>query len=783
MSFTAYLKNGNVFFKKGMYDKAFLNYFLFKEKNDEIKKIVDINLKYAAKRMDQNKDTEIKLPTFCNKDLLYTYCQNIIKNINANIYIKIKSENIEECIITIKISSSDINDTTINSIFPPSIYSYMYFTSRHSFLLNNTEIKYKRYTLYTEKNSPNQKNNIVYICDKYFIEPTIVSINSCLKNIKYIDNIYIIAVNCADFFINKFMPCIDREINIHIINIENIFTDIEPYKGLVSNAALYKFILPYILNEHNSALYIDSDTLILNDLSDIFEKNFLSNFAYVTEDLIGTQIHEEHKRINTKNYFNSGVMYLNLKKMRLLHIPEQMINMKLNKKNIKYMDQDVFNICFSNRVIYINNYYNYMTTNNRLDKKVFNKHFPEFSARKIKILHYTYKKPWNENSVAMAAYWYEEYRDTFKKPHSLSQYRSCTTDKFADFFLNDYVRDNSVLLIEAADCHGEIMPGFVNYFRKKSFNVDVIFTHRNFDLNSLCKIRDRNIRVYSNDKYNTYKFFSINKLEQYKIILFTSRTLYYAIESTKHPTIFQYFNVLEKFKNRILSLEHHLDYIDDSQQPNDTYMVLANPSKKQNLIDRVVNLPVFGDIKVTSKNDITIFIVIGSIEKSRKNHSLLIESFKTIKHSTSNFKVIIVARYGELEIPQSLTNYFEFYKSATYQTMYNLLEESDFILPMLDPDIKDHHRYLNCGTSGTFQLIYGFTKPCLIHSVFAERYHFNEHNSLLYNDKNSFIKSIRKAISMDKTEYASIQHNIKQMTTEIIKNSEYNIEKLLENIS
>lgn len=782
MTFTQHLKKGNDFLRKKKYDKAFLEYFLFKENNDEIKDIVNFNITYAKKKMNQNKGIEIKIPVFCERSLLHSYCQNMLDSISVNTYIEVEHENIEECVITLKIDSSDINNTIYNLLSTAPSYTQIYFTSSHSLLINDKKIKYKKYTLYTDNKNYDKKNNIVYICDKHFIEPTIVSINSCLKNIKHIDNIFIIAVDCADFFINKFTLQTNNRTNIHIINVGNIFADIESYKGLVSNAALYKFILPYILDEYDSVLYVDSDTLILNDLSNIFENRFNSNFAYITEDLVGTQIHEEHKRIGAENYFNSGVMYLNLEKMRTLRIPEQMIDIKLNKKNIKYMDQDVFNICFSNHVIYISNYYNYMTTNSRLNKMAFDKYFPNFSATKIKILHYTYKKPWNENSVDMAAYWYEEYRDTFKRQHPLSKYRSCETDKFADFFLNDYERENSVLLVEAADCHGEIMPGFVNYFRKKSFNVDVIFTHKNFDLNPLCKIHDKNVRVYSNDKYNTYKFFSAKKLAQYKIILFTSRTLYYAIEGTKHPTIFQYFKILENFKNKILCLEHHLEYIDEQQRTSDAYMVLANPSQKQHLVDRVVNLPIFGDIKITPKSDVTTFIVIGSIEKSRKNHSLLIESFKTIKSYTSNFKVIIVARYGELDIPQNLTNHFKFYKSATYETLYNLLEESDFILPMLDPNIEDHHRYLTCGTSGSFQLIYGFTKPCLIHSVFAECYNFNEHNALLYNDKNSFLKAIQKAIAMEKKEYALIQDKIRHMTTRIVKNSEHNIEKLLNSI-
>ena len=201
MDLTPHLKRGNDFLRKRMYDKAFLEYFLFKEKNDEIKKIIEFNFKYAEKRMDKHKDIEIKLPVFGKKDLLYDFCQNIIENIDFDTHIEIQSENMDECVISLKIDSKNLNDAFIADMIIPS--AHLYFSSTHRFLLNDQEIEYKKYIRYTKKKNVCKNNNIVYICDKNFIEPTIVSINSCLKNIKKIDNIYIIAVNCADFFINK----------------------------------------------------------------------------------------------------------------------------------------------------------------------------------------------------------------------------------------------------------------------------------------------------------------------------------------------------------------------------------------------------------------------------------------------------------------------------------------------------------------------------------------------------------------------------------------------------
>lgn len=61
-------------------------------------------------------------------------------------------------------------------------------------------------------------------------------------------------------------------------------------------------------------------------------------------------------------YFNSGVMLLNLEKMRNDHITEKLVEYRLNGINY-YMDQDALNVVFGNSVKYLNFNYNMTMTN------------------------------------------------------------------------------------------------------------------------------------------------------------------------------------------------------------------------------------------------------------------------------------------------------------------------------------------------------------------------------------------------------------------------------------
>ncbi len=90
-------------------------------------------------------------------------------------------------------------------------------------------------------------------------------------------------------------------------------------------------------------------------------------------------------------------------------------------------------------------------------------------------------------------------------------------------------------------------------------------------------------------------------------------------------------------------------------------------------------------------------------------------------------------------------------------------ENADFFLPLLDPENKAHERYLNAGTSGTFQLVYDF----------------NDGNSIVYAKNNTLSQAMKTAIDKNATEYSSLQNNLKSLVQEIEKFSSENLKGML----
>ena len=75
--------------------------------------------------------------------------------------------------------------------------------------------------------------------------------------------------------------------------------------------------------------------------------------------------------------------------------------------------------------------------------------------------------------------------------------------------------------------------------------------------------------------------------------------------------------------------------------------------------------------------------------------------------------------------------------SETYdmiKEMYDEVEKADFFLTSYEPDFAPHLRYITTGTSGAFQLVYGFLKPVVIHEKFSGINGFDDKNSVIYSD-------------------------------------------------
>ena len=275
--------------------------------------------------------------------------------------------------------------------------------------------------------------NIVYITDEGFSMPTTVSIASLICNSKK-DNkirIYVFCDGLTEEDKKRILELATDNCEIQCIDIKE-----KKYKFLkdktelcikhVSYTAAFKFELPQILNEEK-IIYIDGDTVIQNDISELWNLDMSNKSILAVDDQLDTYENGKSQlasgiNVDSQHYFNSGVMVMDLEKMRQSNRTQQLVDYRINGQN-RYMDQDAFNAVMKDDILPIDIKYNFLiqiTDFYDLDelnsRYRYNEKTMEAFVSRALILHFAGPiKPWVYNRP-----WFTE---IFMKYYRMTSYR------------------------------------------------------------------------------------------------------------------------------------------------------------------------------------------------------------------------------------------------------------------------------------------------------------------------------------------------------------------------
>ena len=206
--------------------------------------------------------------------------------------------------------------------------------------------------------------HLCFICDENYVLPTCVALKSIqinsFKSTKY--HVHILMKNTSKEAEKKLKSMENPNMKISILNdyplnVDEAKINIERH---VSKTAIYKFFIPDIFSHLNKILYLDSDILIQQDLTSLYDTDLKDTYVGVVKDIMtiyGVHTHLKKLNFTGEAYFNSGMILMNLKKMREDNIPQKLINYRLNKWN-HFMDQDAFNMVLNGKVTFLPLKYN-----------------------------------------------------------------------------------------------------------------------------------------------------------------------------------------------------------------------------------------------------------------------------------------------------------------------------------------------------------------------------------------------------------------------------------------
>jgi len=214
----------------------------------------------------------------------------------------------------------------------------------------------------------------------------------------------------------------------------------------------YRVIAPRIVSSESSKiLYLDCDILCDGDISNLINLDMGEKImAAAFEDDIKDVDENLFKKLNSKKYFNSGVLLIDNKKWISNNVEKKFMD-ELSTGDYCYPDQDSLNVIFDGDVFPLSNDFNFIPKNSGSVKK-----------NKPVLIHYAGStKPWSK--AAMPSYHVNLYKKYFQSsPWRYTPYKEPSNDR-------EYIKYGVCLLMRFSLLKGTLFlcRGFYKTLRRK----------------------------------------------------------------------------------------------------------------------------------------------------------------------------------------------------------------------------------------------------------------------------------------------------------------------------
>lgn len=163
-----------------------------------------------------------------------------------------------------------------------------------------------------------------------------------------------------------------------------------------SNSIYYRIFIPSLFHDYDKALYLDADIVVIDDISKLYFEELGDNLlGAITDDVVnGNDSFKKYSEtvlgIKPTQYFNSGILVMNLKELRKFEIENKFVHL-IGTYNFDTIapDQDYLNYLCRGKVKYIHKGWDKMPMEDN-----------DFSDDDLHLIHYNmFRKPWHYSEV------------------------------------------------------------------------------------------------------------------------------------------------------------------------------------------------------------------------------------------------------------------------------------------------------------------------------------------------------------------------------------------------
>ncbi len=237
---------------------------------------------------------------------------------------------------------------------------------------------------------------IFYACDDSFVKYTVVSLSSMIRNAspdrRY--HVYILHTEISEEMKEKVRSLENEQFTITFENVSEYLRSISeklPVRDYYSKTTYYRLFIAEMFLEYDKAIYIDSDTVVTGDISELYDVELgdhdlgaCHEQAMVQVDEYGTYV-EKVIGISRHNFFNAGVLLINCDRFRLRFVLDKFIQYLHVYNFVVTQDEDYLNLICKDHVLWLDQ---------RWNTEVFGE--ISYPIEEAKVIHYIMtSKPWH----------------------------------------------------------------------------------------------------------------------------------------------------------------------------------------------------------------------------------------------------------------------------------------------------------------------------------------------------------------------------------------------------
>ncbi len=234
----------------------------------------------------------------------------------------------------------------------------------------------------------------------------------------------------------------------------------------------FRLILPKTFIDVKKAIYLDADIVVRGDISEMFNYDLGTNLVGAVPDRSVAEFPEFAEytesalEIKKENYFNAGILLMNLERMRKEKFEERIIDLTKKVSFCVAQDQDLLNVICKDRVLILPYEWNVMP----LGEKVADP----------KIIHYNLLfKPWKQDLVMYEdIFWSEAGKAGVAE--TLLEYKNSITDEMKE--INAHALENvKALCLRERERHEYYREGIADT-KSKTERAEILEKIKKFEL-------------------------------------------------------------------------------------------------------------------------------------------------------------------------------------------------------------------------------------------------------------------------------------------------------------